>query len=105
MRRSGRTVSPYLALDRFNTGGLPNYYTLVRPVTRQGQVNLQTQRLQRQQSLALQRLEVPAQQAVVDASGALSAVATGVDGRSSTRSGAVIYQNTLQFYPVVSLRR
>ena len=90
------TVSPYLNLARFNTSGLPNYYTLVRPLNNQRQVNLQTQRLQRQQGRTIQRLEQ--QQAA-------PAAVTGTGSRFLTQGTQGGYQNTLQFYPAVTLRR
>ncbi len=94
------TVSPYLSLDRFNTGGLPNYYTLVRPLNRQRQVNIQTQRLQRQQGAALQQL-----QGAVQPNQQLPLASTGTGGRFLTSGARAVYRDTRQFYPTVTLRR
>ena len=90
------TVSPYLSLGRFNTTGLPNYYTLVRPLNNQRQLNLRTQRLQRQQATTIQRLE--RRQLSPEA-------VTGTGSRFLTPGSRAGYQNTLQFYPPVTLRR
>lgn len=38
------TISPYLNLTRFDNGGIPNYYSLVRPQLQQQRFNSQTQR-------------------------------------------------------------
>lgn len=38
------TISPYLNLTRFDNGGLPNYYSLVRPQLNQQRFNTQAQR-------------------------------------------------------------
>ena len=38
------TISPYLNLTRFDNGGIPNYYSLVRPQLNQQRFNSQTQR-------------------------------------------------------------
>ena len=90
------TVSPYLNLNRFNASGVPNYYTLVRPFNNQRQINLQTQRLQRQQAAAIrgiQRTQVSPE------------AVTGTGSRFLTSGSTAGYQNTLQFYPAISLRR
>lgn len=97
---SSPTVSPYLSLGRFNTSGLPNYYTLVRPLNRQRQVNTQAQRLQRQQGLALQRLETAVQGAP-----AVPQVTTGTGSRFLTPGSRVTYRDTRQYYPPVILSR
>ncbi len=52
------TTSSYLNLTRLNTtGGVPNYYALVRPAQQQRALNLREQALRRQQAGALQRLQ------------------------------------------------
>lgn len=94
------TVSPYLNLGRFNTGGLPNYYSLVRPLNRQRQVNAQAQRLQRQQGVALQRLERATQIQPVGPQ-----VSTGTGSRFLTSGNRAVYRDTRQFYPSVILSR
>lgn len=94
------TVSPYLNLGRFNTGGLPNYYTLVRPLNRQRQVNTQAQRVQQQQALALQRLET-----AVRTAPAVPQVSTGTGSRFLTSGSRVSYRDTRQYYPPVILGR
>ena len=51
------TISPYLNLTRFDNGGIPNYYSLVRPQLQQQRFNSQAQRavtLQEQQINSLQ---------------------------------------------------
>ncbi|RIK74243.1 MAG: hypothetical protein DCC67_16870 [Planctomycetota bacterium] len=49
-RPASPTVSPYLNLLRNNDiGGLPNYYSLVRPQLQQQQFNTQQQQFNRQQ--------------------------------------------------------
>ena len=95
-RPNSPTVSPYVNLDRFNTSGLPNYYSLVRPFNNQRQINLQTQRLQRQQASTIERIEQ--QQAAPEA-------VTGTGSRFLTSGSRAGYQNTLQFYPAIVLRR
>ena len=93
------TVSAYTNLGRFSGGGLPNYYSLVRPQNRQKQVNLQTQRFQRQQTATLQQL-----QRVVPVPLAPQAT-TGTASQFLTTGSRAVYRETLQFYPPVSLRR
>lgn len=95
------TVSPYLNLGRFNDGGLPNYYSLVRPLNRQQQFNQQADRLQRQQSQTLMRLEseVASQRTLVPQ------VTTGTGSRYFNAGTRAVYRDTLQFYPPVNLRR
>lgn len=39
------TISPYLNLTRFDNGGIPNYYSLVRPQLNQQRFNSQAQRV------------------------------------------------------------
>lgn len=97
---SSPTVSPYLNLGRFNTSGLPNYYTLVRPLNRQRQVNTQAQRLQRQQGAALQRLERAVQPNLV-----VPQVSTGTSSQFLNSGSRAVYRDTRQFYPPVILRR
>jgi hypothetical protein len=65
------TVSPYLNLTRSNVGGLPNYYSLVRPQlqqqafnNQQRAFNVQQQALQMQQSAAVDGLRNTLQQTV-----------------------------------------
>ena len=94
------TVSPYLNLGRFNTSGLPNYYTLVRPLNRQRQVNTQAQRVQQQQALALQRLETAVRTGPV-----IPQVSTGTGSRFLTSGSRVSYRDTRQYYPPVILGR
>ena len=95
------TVSPYLSLNRANAGGLPNYYALVRPLSRQRQVNLQTQRLQLHQSASLQQLG----QSQIQLSQQPSQAVTGTASRYMTTGRHFGYRNTLQFYPAVSSSR
>ena len=100
------TVSPYTNLGRFNAGGLPNYYALVRPIRQQSRVNLQTQRLQRQHSLALQQLARPSVvPQVATSSLQLPTKATGVSSQYFTPGSRTIYRDTLLFYPPVNSRR
>jgi hypothetical protein len=51
------TVSPYLNLTRFNGGGLPNYYALVRPQIQQRDFNLRGRALQNQQTREIVTLQ------------------------------------------------
>jgi hypothetical protein len=62
----------------------------------QRQINLQTQRLQRQQSASIQKIE--RRQAVPE-------TATGTGSRFLTSGSRAGYQNTLQFYPAINFRR
>lgn len=54
---SSPTVSPYLNLTRFNGGGLPNYYALVRPRIQQREFNLREQALRREQTQEILRID------------------------------------------------
>ena len=51
------TVSPYLNLTRFNNGGLPNYYSLVRPLSQQRALDTRETSLRQQQQNRIQQLE------------------------------------------------
>lgn len=62
------TVSNYLNLTRQNNGAVPNYYSLVRPMQRQREFNLQEQSLRRQQAGAIQQLQNDVQQGLQPAS-------------------------------------
>jgi ABC-type phosphate/phosphonate transport system substrate-binding protein len=56
------TTSSYLDLTRLNTGGVPNYYSFVRPKQQQRAFNLQEQALRRQQAGSLRNLTNQVQQ-------------------------------------------
>jgi hypothetical protein len=62
------TLSPYLNLTRFNAGGLPNYYALVRPQIQQQQINQQRQESALQQERQITRLENDVQRGLLPAS-------------------------------------
>ncbi len=98
---SSPTVSPYLNLGRFNAGGLPNYYSLVRPLNRQQQINQQADRLQRQQSISLQQLQHEAMTRQLQ----VPQVRTGTASRFFNSGSRAVYRDTRQFYPAVNLRR
>jgi len=65
------TISPYLNLTRFDNGGLPNYYSLVRPQLQQQRFNSQAQR-----TVNLQEQQINTLQAEVK-TGATAPAATG----------------------------
>lgn len=92
------TVSPYLNLNAFNTGAVPNYYALVRPQIQQRQQNLQSQALTRSQQSEILRLQNNLQR------NATSAGATGTGSwfmQSGTRAN---YLNSRHFYPQPNIR-
>jgi len=98
---STSTVSPYLNLGRFNTGGLPNYYSLVRPIRRQNQFNQDTQRLQRQQNLALEKFRrEQMMRPMLDQQSV-----TGTSSQYFTNGERAVFRDTLQYYPPVIPRR
>lgn len=87
------TVSPYLNLGRFNGGGLPNYFALVRPQIQQRQINVQSQALARRQATEITRLQNEVQQELVPA---------GMTGNGSwfmTQGTQSSYLRTGRFYP------
>ena len=110
------TTSAYLNLNRFNNSGAPNYYSSVRPVIRQRQINRQTQRLQRQQRVTSTQVNVlqPTQlQTALPAAGQLPIQSSArsivqVSPFATGQSGAVgnssVYGDTRQYYPAVTLR-
>ena len=92
------TVSPYLNLTRSNVGGLPNYYSLVRPQLQQQAFNQQQLIVQAQQSAAVNRLRGELQQPLTPtgkASGFMTFSPTGA-----------AYMRAAPYYPqATSVRR
>ena len=87
------TVSPYLNLGRFNNGGLPNYYALVRPQIQQRQINLQEQSRLRQQERQLLTLQNEVQQGLAPAG------PTGTGSWFMTPGKQAKFLDTTRFYP------
>jgi hypothetical protein len=88
------TVSPYLNLGRFNGGGLPNYYALVRPQIQQRQFNAQASGLVRQQGA-----EISALQKQVDLGLPSPELTTGTGSWFMTPGVEHGFLNTSRFYP------
>ncbi|QDT73357.1 hypothetical protein I41_25460 [Lacipirellula limnantheis] len=65
------TISPYLNLTRFDNGGIPNYYSLVRPQIQQQRFNSQAQRTVNLQETQINTLQSEMQ------SGATTPAVTG----------------------------
>lgn len=87
------TLSPYLNLSRFNNGGLPNYFALVRPQIQQRQVNLQQQALINRQERQIVRLQNEVQ------SGITPAGPTGSNSWFMIPGNQTSFLNTSQFFP------
>lgn len=87
------TVSPYLNLGRFNTGALPNYYSLVRPQIQQRDFNQQAQALNRAQQTQLLQLRNEVQRGLVPAGATGSASWFMIPAQQST------YLDTSAYYP------
>lgn len=87
------TVSPYLNLGRFNSGGLPNYYALVRPQIQQRQFNAQAEGLARAQQAEINRMEYQLQR------GQQPAGMTGTGSWFMTPGTQSSYLDTSRFYP------
>jgi hypothetical protein len=95
------TVSPYLNLTRFNDGGLPNYYALVRPQIQQQQFNAQARVLAGAQQQEIGRL-----QRDVDAGLAAPAAATtGGGGWFMVPGVQSRFLDTTGYYPSPIIRR
>lgn len=94
------TVSPYLNLGRFNGGGLPNYYALVRPQIQQRQFNSQASRVAQLQQAEIASLQTQVQQGVTT-----QEAATGTNSWFMVPGTTHQYQNTSQFYPPKMPRR
>lgn len=97
-RPSSPTISPYLNLLRNdNVGGLPNYYSLVRPQLQQQTFN------QQQRAFNAQQLSFEAQQAA--ALGSLSnqvqplVTPTGKASGFMTQGRGASFQNTSRYFP------
>jgi hypothetical protein len=94
------TVSPYLNLFRENqqNRALPNYYSLVRPMQQQNQVNQQQQRLLLQQTQEIGQLQTNVNALERREAEGLLVAPTGKGswfGRPGTRSA---FLNTSRFY-------
>jgi hypothetical protein len=92
------TVSPYLNLTRFNNGGLPNYFALVRPQLQQRQFNVQEQTLLRNQERQIIDLQNDVQR------GLAAPAATGAASWFMTPGTQAKYLDTTRFYPEPSFR-
>ncbi len=93
-RPSRPTVSPYLNLLRTNTSGLPNYYSLVRPMEKQRQLNMHEQSMRRKQAVTLGRLE----QGVQTNRAAIGG--TGIGSRFMNQGTRSTHLNTGRYYPM-----
>ena len=89
------TVSPYLNLSRFNGGGLPNYYALVRPQIQQRQFNTQASHVAQFQAAEISSLQKQVQQGPLTPQG----TATGNNSWFMTPGVEHGFLNTSQFYP------
>ena len=87
------TISPYLNLTRFNNGGLPNYFALVRPQIQQRQVNLQEQARLRQNERQIVTLQNEVQQGITPAG------PTGSNSWFMTPGKQATFLNTSRYYP------
>jgi hypothetical protein len=87
------TLSPYLNLSRFNAGGLPNYYALVRPLVQQRQVNLQGQEIVLEQQRQITTLQSELQRGVESSS------QTGSSSWFMTSGVQSRFLDTSSYYP------
>jgi hypothetical protein len=94
------TVSPYLNLGRFNGGGLPNYYALVRPQIQQRQFNTQAAQVAQLQQAEIVSLQSQAKQGVSP-----QGAQTGHNSWFMTPGTEHGFMNTSQFYPQKMPRR
>lgn len=97
------TVSPYLNLGRFNGGGLPNYYALVRPQIQQRQFNTQAARVAQLQQAEIVSLQTQSNQGQGLASP--QGVQTGHNSWFMTPGTEHSFMNTSHFYPPKMPRR
>jgi hypothetical protein len=94
---SSPTVSPYLNLTRFNSGSMPNYYSLVRPLQQQRTFNLQEQALRKQQATSLGKLHNDLQRAT-------TASGTGTGSWFMQPGSRSTFLNTTRYYPQPGIR-
>jgi hypothetical protein len=95
------TVSPYLNLGRFNGGGLPNYYALVRPQLQQRQFNTQASQVAQLQAAEIASLQSQVKKGLSTPQGAQ----TGHNSWFMTPGTEHSFMNTSQFYPQKMPRR
>ena len=92
------TVSPYLNLLRFNDGGLPNYYSLVRPQQQQRDVNVRGRTLIQRQQRRLDQVNAELQtRQTLEPTGKASWFM--YPGKRQS------FQNTSRYYPQVNVGR
>ena len=94
------TISPYLNLTRFNDGGLPNYYALVRPQLQQQQFNAQARVLASAQQQEIGRL-----QRDVEGLAAPGAAVTGGGSWFMIPGTQSRFLDTTRYYPAPIIRR
>ncbi|QEG36019.1 hypothetical protein [Bythopirellula goksoeyrii] len=87
------TLSPYLNLGRFNGGGLPNYFALVRPQIRQREFNVQAETLARRQATEITQIQNEVQRDLIPTA------ATGTGSWFMTPGTQNEFLNTRSFYP------
>ncbi len=87
------TISPYLDLLRFNDGGLPNYYSWVRPRKQQRAFNTESRAWQRQQTITLGRVTNEFQK------NRRAIAPTGTGSWFMNDSAGSTFLNTSRFYP------
>ena len=96
-RPSRPTTSPYLNLLRQNTGIYPNYYSLVRPMQRQREINLRERQLRSQQSITLGKIQSELRQSLEGGRSSIHPTGTGsgymIPGSRST------FMNSSRYYP------
>lgn len=91
------TVSPYLALSQTNVGGLPNYYSLVRPQLQQNAINSAQGQLFIQQGQQLDQLSNDLQTARPPVA------PTGTASWFMTSGRAAKFMTSGQYYPTVNV--
>lgn len=92
------TISPYLNLNQFNFGGVPNYYALVRPQLQQQQFNRQQQLLNTSQGRVIYRLQNDVQRGLTPAS------ATGSGSWFMAPGTQAKFLDSSHFYPEPNFR-
>ena len=94
------TVSPYTALTRLNTGGLPNYYAFVRPRQEQAAINTRGRVFLNQQRASLDALRTDVrltQQAIEQRDQTITP--TGKGGWFMNQGTTSTFRDDTRFYP------
>ena len=102
---SSPTVTPYLNLSRFNTGGLPNYYSLVRPQQQQRSFNARETALRQQQQRRLDQQQRRLDQVNTTLETRQTIEPTGKASWFMYPGSRQSFLNTSRYYPPVRVGR